>query len=330
MSDAGIQKSAILMLALGHETAAEVMKYLEPREVEKLSTAMSLMNSVSKDNLDAVIDEFNAETADKAGFNVDSQDYIAKVLTKALGIDKASNLLNRILISNDTTGIENLKWMDAKSVANLIQLEHPQIIATILVHLEPFHASEIISELSEQIRSEVILRIATLDGVQPTALKELNDVLSKLLTNNNRLNKKAIGGISATAAIMSYMNGEIETALMTKLTEFDPEIAQQITDQMFVFENILDIQDRDLQLVLREVGSETLIMALKGAKDDVKAKIFKNMSQRAAEMMQEDMDAKGPVRLSDVVKQQKEMLELIRRLANEGQITLSRGGDAFV
>lgn len=331
MSEAGIQRAAVLMLALGHDEAAEVMKYLEPREVQKLGTAMSTMTTVSNEVLESVLRDFHTEVEQNTSFGVDSEDYIRKVLTKALGDDKASNLLNRILVTRDATGIESLKWMDGKSVADLIRFEHPQIIATILVHLDPLHASEVLTELPERTRIEAILRIATLDGVQPAALNELNDVLTKLLTGNENLKKKTMGGIRATASIMNFMNSEIESAIMSKLKDFDEDVAQQITDQMFVFDNIMDIEDRDIQIILREVPSESLIIALKGAKEDIKAKIFKNMSQRAAEMMKEDLDAKGPVRLSDVDKQQKEVLQVIRRLADEGQITLSSGGDdAFV
>lgn len=327
MSEAGVQKAAILMLALGHDEAAEVMKFLEPREVQKLGSAMSTMKGVSGDELEAVLSSFMNATSENTSFGLDSDEYIRTVLTKALGDDKATSLINRILVSRDSTGIESLKWMDSKSVADLIRLEHPQIIATILVHLERYHASEVLNELPPRVRGEVILRIATLDGVQPAALSELNDVLTKLLTGNDNLRKKAMGGIRTTAEIMNFMGGESEAAIMETLKNFDPEVAQQVMDQMFVFDNIMDIEDRDIQTILREVPSEGLIIALKGAKDEMKEKIFKNMSQRAAEMMREDLQAKGPVRLSDVEKQQKEILQIVRRLAEEGQITLGGSGD---
>jgi len=327
MSDAGVQKAAILMLALGQDEAAEVMKYLEPREVQKLGTAMSGMKGVSGEQLETVLDDFIKATAENTSFGLDSDEYIRSVLTKALGDDKATSLINRILVTRDSTGIESLKWMDGKAVADLIRLEHPQIIATILVHLERYHASEVLNELPARTRGEVILRIATLDGVQPAALSELNDVLTKLLTGNDNLRKKAMGGIRTTAEIMNFMGGEAETSIMETLKNFDPEVAQQVLDEMFVFDNILEIEDRDIQTILREVPSDGLIIALKGAKDEMKEKIFKNMSQRAADMMREDLQAKGPVRLSDVEKQQKEILQIVRRLSEEGQITLSGGGD---
>lgn len=327
MSEAGIQKAAILMLALGQDEAAEVMKYLEPREVQKLGTAMSTIKTIANDDLVSVLQDFEEESQRNTSFGIDTEDYIRNVITKALGDDKAGNLLNRILVTRDSSGIESLKWMDARSVADLIRFEHPQIIATILVHLDPMHASEILTELSERTRTEAILRIATLDGLQPQAINELNDVLTKLLTGNENIKKKPIGGVKSTASIMNFLKTDIETALMEKIRNYDTVIADQITDQMFVFDDILDIEDRDIQTILREVPSESLIIALKGAKQEIQAKIFRNMSSRAAEMMREDLDAKGPVRLSDVDKQQKEILQIIRRLSDEGQITLSSGGE---
>lgn len=327
MSDLGVQKAAILMLALGQDEAAEVMKYLEPREVQKLGMAMSGMKGVSGEELESVLADFIKATVNNTSFGLDSDDYIRSVLTKALGDDKATSLINRILVTRDSTGIESLKWMDGKAVADLIRLEHPQIIATILVHLERYHASEVLNELPSRTRGEVILRIATLDGVQPAALSELNDVLTKLLTGNDNLRKKAMGGIRTTAEIMNFMGGEAETSIMETLKNFDPDVAQKVMDEMFVFDNILEIGDRDIQTILREVPSEGLIIALKGAKDEMKEKIFKNMSQRAAEMMREDLQAKGPVRLSEVEQQQKEILQIVRRLAEEGQITIGGSGD---
>ncbi len=330
MSEDSVQKAAVLMLALGQDEAAEVMKYLEPREVQKLGTAMSAMKAVSGQMLEAVLQEFIDKTQHNTEFGIDSDEYIRSVLTKALGDDKAASLINRILVTRDASGIESLKWMDGKSVADLIRNEHPQIIATILVHLERYHASEVLTELTPRLRDEVILRIATLDGVQPAALNELNDVLTKLLTGNDNLRKKAMGGIRTTAEIMNFMNGETENKIMANLREFDAGLAQQVMDQMFVFDNIMDVSDRDIQQILREVPSEALIVALKGAKDEMKEKFFRNMSQRAADMMREDLEAKGPVRLSEVEKQQKEILQIVRRMADEGLITLSTTEDAYV
>ena len=319
------------MLALGEDEAAEVMKYLSPREVQKLGAAMSSMKAIGNDQLEAVLDSFRTETEASSSLGLDSDDYIRTVLTKALGDDKASSLLNRILGARDASGIESLKWMDAQSVAELIRNEHPQIIATILVHLERYHACEVLDHFTERLRNDVVLRIATLDGVQPAALRELNEVLTKLLTGNENLKKKPMGGIRAAAEIMNFLTGENETSVIANLKNYDADMAQKIMDEMFVFDNIMDIDDRGIQVILREVQSESLIIALKGANVDLREKIFKNMSTRAAEMMREDLESKGPVRLSEVEAQQKEILQTVRRLSDEGQIQLgAKGDDAYV
>jgi len=331
MSDAGTEKAAILMLALGADEAAEVMKFLGPREVQKLSTAMSAMKAVQSEELEMVLEDFRLQTDQNTSIGLDSDDYIRNVLTKALGDDKASSLLNRILGTQDASGIESLKWMDAQSVADLVRNEHPQIIATIMVHLERYHACEVIGHFTERLRNDVVLRIATLDGVQPAALRELNDVLTKLLSGNESIKKKPMGGVRAAAEILNFLSGENEVSVMTNLKNYDGDMAQKIMDEMFVFDNIIDIDDRGIQTMLREVQSESLIVALKGSSQELRDKIFKNMSQRAAEMMREDLESKGPVRLSEVEAQQKEILQIVRRLADEGQIMLgAKGDDAYV
>jgi flagellar motor switch protein FliG len=331
MSDSGVQKGAILMLALGEDEAAEVMKYLGPREVQKLGAAMSVMKGVANEDLETVLDDFRNQTELQSSLGLDSDEYIRTVLTKALGNDKASSLLNRILGGRDASGIESLKWMDAQSVADLIRNEHPQIVATILVHLERYHACEVLDHFTERLRNDVVLRIATLDGVQPAALRELNEVLTKLLSGNENLKKKPMGGIRAAAEILNFLSGENEASVMENLKSYDNDMAQRIMDEMFVFDNILDIEDRGIQIILREVQSESLIVALKGASQELREKIFKNMSQRAAEMMREDLESKGPVRLSEVEAQQKEILQIVRRLSDEGQIMLGpKGEDAYV
>ncbi len=331
MSDEGTQKAAILLLALGEDEAAEVMKFLGPREVQKIGAAMSAMKAVQSEELESVLEDFRSKTEQNTSIGLDSDEYIRSVMTKALGDDKASSLLNRILGQRDASGIESLKWMDAQSVADLIRNEHPQIIATILVHLERYHACETLGHFTERLRNDVVLRIATLDGVQPAALRELNEVLTKLLTGNESLKKKPMGGVRAAAEILNFLSGENEASVMSNLKNYDGDMAQKIMDEMFVFDNINDIDDRGIQVMLREVQSESLIVALKGASQELREKIFKNMSQRAAEMMREDLESKGPVRLSEVEAQQKEILQVVRRLADEGQIMLgAKGDDAYV
>ncbi len=331
MIESGVQKAAVLMLALGEDEAAEVMKFLSPREVQQLGATMSGMRAVQADELESVLSEFRKQTEQNTSLGVDSDDYIRTVLTKALGDDKASSLLNRILGAREASGIESLKWMDGQSVSELIRNEHPQIIATILVHLERYHACEVLGYFTERLRNDVMLRIATLDGVQPAALRELNDVLTKLLTGNEVLKKKQMGGVRTAAEIMNFFGGEHEASVLENLKTFDADMAQKIMDEMFVFDNIIDIDDRGIQTILREVPSEALIIALKGAGQELREKIFKNMSQRAGEMLKEDLEAKGPVRLSEVEAQQKEILSIVRRLADEGAIQLgAKGEDPYV
>ena len=329
MSDEGINKSAILLMTLGANEAAEVMKYLEPKEVQKISAAMVTLRNLSRDQIVDVFDEFHQLAGEKTTIGMDSGDYIRDMLTQALGDDKAAGLLDRILHNSDTSGIESLKWMDPASVAELIANEHPQIIATIMVHLEPDQAAGILALLAERVRNDVMLRIATLDSVQPTALQELNDVLTKLLAGNAVGKKSIRGGIKTAAEILNYMGNQ--EAILESVRTHDAELAQKMMDEMFVFEDLLEIEDRGIQLVLREVQSESLIVALKGASEELREKIFKNMSQRAAEMLREDLESKGPVKLSDVEAEQKEILKVVRRLADEGQVVIGgKGEDEYV
>jgi flagellar motor switch protein FliG len=329
-SEDGITKSAMLLLTLGEDEAAEVLKHLGPREVQKLGAAMAALKSVPRDRVEAVVDEFYEETQRGAPVTAD-EEYIRGMLTKALGDDRAANLISRILQGGDTAGIESLKWMDSATVADLVKNEHPQIIATILVHLEYDHAGEILKHFTERLRNDVILRIATLDGVQPTALQELNDALTRILSGSSSIKKTAMGGVRTAAEILNFVGTAHETAVIDNVREYDPDLAQKIIDEMFVFENLIEVDDRGIQLLLREVQSESLILALKGANEAMREKVFKNMSQRAAEMLREDLESKGPVRLSEVEREQKEILKIARRLADEGQIQLGgKGEDEFI
>ena len=332
MSEDGIQRSAILLMSLGEEEAAEVFKHLGPKEVQKLGAAMASLENVSRSQVETILGEFRKEAEGQSGLGGDSAEYIKSVLNKALGSDRAANLIERILHGGDTAGIESLKWMDSGAVAELIKNEHPQIIATILVHLDRDQASEILSFFVERLRNDVILRIATLDGIQPTALKDLNDVLTRLLTGStNTIKKAAMGGTRVAAEILNYMPTALETTVIATVRDFDPEIAQKIQDEMFTFDNLMDLDDRAIQLLLREVQSESLIVALKGTNAELRERVFKNMSTRAAEMLREDLEAKGPVRVSEVEAEQKEILKIVRRLADEGQIALGgKGEEAFV
>lgn len=325
-TDDGTEKSAILLLSLGEDHAAEVLKHLGPKEVQKLGHAMAALKTVSRTRIEEVLTEFYTTASEAAAVHTDTDAYIRSVLTKALGDDKASNLISRILQGGDTNGIEGLKWMDAPTVADLIKNEHPQIIATILVHLEHDHASEILNYFTERLRNDVVLRVATLEGIQPEALRELNDVMLRLLSGSTNIKKAAMGGIRTVAEILNFMGTANETTVIDSIREYDPDLAQKILDEMFVFENLMDIDDRSIQLLLREIQSDSLILAMKGASEPLREKIFKNMSQRAAEMLREDLEARGPVRLSEVEGEQKEILKIVRRLADEGQIVLGGAG----
>jgi flagellar motor switch protein FliG len=322
-----VERSAILLLALGQDEAAEVLKNLGPKEVQKLGHAMAALKQVPRDRIEEVLEKFREEAAKGAPVQVD-EELIKSMLTKALGDDRAANLIGRILQGGDTAGIEGLKWMDAGTVADMIRNEHPQIIATILVHLDFDHAGDILKHFTERLRNDVLLRIATLDGVQPIAIRELNEAMTRVLAGASaNVKKSAMGGIRHAAEILNFVGQAAETAIMDNVREYDPELAQKIMDEMFVFENLLDVDDRGIQTLLREVQSDSLIIALKGASQEMRDKVFKNMSQRAAEMMKEDLESKGPVKLSEVEGEQKEILKIARRLSEEGQINLGGGGD---
>ncbi|MEQ1662996.1 MAG: flagellar motor switch protein FliG [Thiobacillus sp.] len=330
MSD-GIQKSAILLLSLGEDDAVEVLKHLGPREVQKIGEAMATLKNVSREEVEATLEQFHTLTQDQDTIRIDSEDYIRTIFTKALGNDRAGPLIGRILKQGDIAAIEQLKWMETPQVAELIGNEHPQIIATLLAHLEREQAGGILGLFADDLRNDVILRIATLDGVQPDAMHELNDVLSKLLSTGRTQAPAKIGGVNAVADLLNNLPGKHEEAVLESLRSYDADLAQRVQDEMFVFDNLLAIDDKGIQLMLREVQSESLILALKGASPEITDKIFKNMSQRAAEMLREDLESKGPVRLSEVEAEQRQILQTVKRLVDEGQIVIAgKGEDEYV
>lgn len=326
-AEEGLEKAALLLITLGADEAAEVLKHLGPREVQKVGMAMASLQPQPRSRVEALLDELEGHCGKGSSVHAE-EEQIRAMLTKALGEDRASHLISRVLQGSDTAGIESLKWMDASTAADLIKNEHPQIIATILVHLEFDQAGEILKHFTDRLRNDVILRIATLDGVQPTALKELNDALTRMLAGATTVKKAAMGGVRHAADILNFVGSAAETAVIDNVRDYDPELAQKILDEMFVFENLLEIDDRGIQTILREIQSDSLVIALKGAAPELREKIFKNMSQRASEMLREDLESKGPVRLSEVEAEQKEILKVVRRLAEEGQIQLGgKGGD---
>ena len=327
----GTLDAAVLLLALGEETAAEVFKHLTPKEVQSLGEVMARTQYTTKDHVNRVLERFHEVAAGQSTLVDDSNAYVQGVLRRALGEEKAGMLIDRITHGSDVTGIESLRWMDAASISELVRNEHPQIIASILVHLERDQASAILLQLSEELRADVVLRIATLDGIQPNALKELNEALSRVLAGGEQVKRSRLGGSKTAAEIINFLGATAEVSLLDSIREEDPELAQSIEDQMFTFDDLINLDDKAIQLLLREIQSEDLIVALKGAEPALRDKIFKNMSQRAAESVREDLEGKGPVKLSEVEAQHKEILKIVRRLADAGQIAIGGGGgDEFV
>jgi flagellar motor switch protein FliG len=329
--DPGVENAAILLMSLGEEEAAEVFKHLSPKEVQRLGETIAKMKAVSKERVESVLDSFEKLAANESMLVSDSNEYVKSVLRKALGDDKANLLIDRILQGSDVTGIESLKWMDPSSVAELLRNEHPQIVAAILVHLEFDQSADVLKFFTERQRNEVMVRIATLDGIQPAALKDLNEVMSKVLAGGDRTKKTNLGGIKAAAEILNMMGSVVETSVLDFVREADNELAQRIMDSMFTFDDVEKIDDKGIQAILKEVQSESLVIALKGSTPSLREKVFRNMSTRAAETLREDLESRGPVRLSEVEAEQKELLKIVRRLVDEGQIVLASGGEeAFV
>ncbi len=327
MDDQGLNDAAVFLMSLGEEEAAEVFKHFSPKEVQKLGEAIARMRSVSHDKVNEVVLKFTNAAAAQSLLVSDTSDYVRSVLRRALGDDKASLLIDRILQGGDVSGIESLKWMDALSVAELLRNEHPQIIAAILVHLDYEQAAAVLKQFTDRQRSEVMLRVATLEGIQPVALKDLNEVLFRVLAGGDKIRKTSLGGVKTAAEIINLLGSNIESSVLESISSHDPELAQKIMDKMFVFEHMIKLDDRSIQIVLREVASETLIVALKGASGELMNKFLGNMSKRASASLKEDLEARGPMRLSEVEEQQKEIIKIVRRLAEEGQVVIGGGAD---
>jgi len=327
MEDTGVQDAAIFLMSLGEEEAAEVFKHLSPKEVQRLGEAIARTRSVSRERVDGVVEKFTKEAASQSLLVSDTDNYVRAVLKRALGEDKAGLLIDRILQGGDVTGIESLKWMDPLSVAELLRNEHPQIMAAILVHLDFEQVAGILKNLTARTRNEVMLRIATLEGIQPTALKDLNEVLFKVLAGGDKVRKASLGGVKTAAEIINMMGTQIETTVIDAIREHDADLAQKIMDKMFTFEDLTKLDGKSMQQVLKEVSTDALVIALKGATTDLRDLVLANMSTRAAEGLREDLESRGPVRLSEVEAQQKEILKVVRRLSDEGSIVIGGGGD---
>jgi len=327
MDDQGIENAAILLMSLGEEHASEVFKHLAPKEVQRMGETIARMKSVSHDKLDQVLDKFRQVTGERSMLVGDNDEYVRAVLKRALGDDKANLLLDRILQGDDVSGIESLKWMEPSAVAELMRHEHPQIVAAVLVHLESEQAAEVLKLFGERQRNEVLVRVATLDGIQPSAMRDLNEVLNQVLAGADRVKKTHLGGVKPAAEIINMLGASLETAALDYIRGADNELAQKILDNMFTFDDLERLDDKGIQSLMKEVQSESLVIALKGATPELREKIFKNMSTRAAETLREDLESRGPVRVSEVEAEQKELLKVVRRLSDEGVIVIGGGGD---
>jgi flagellar motor switch protein FliG len=327
----GVERAAILLLTLGEQEAAQVLKHMGAREVQKVGAAMTRLTGVSRDEVQDVLSSFSSTVESETSVGVGVDDFLRKVLVDALGPDKASSVIERINLGPTSKGLEALKWMDPRAVAELIRHEHPQIISIVLAYLDSDQAAEILAELPAGLRADVLMRIATLDGVQPSALSELDDIMEKQFAGKSTGKTSSLGGAKAAADIVNFLDPSVEGAVMEQIARADEALGSKIQDLIFVFDNLIDIDDRGMQELLRNVQSDRLLIALKGADDELKAKIFKNMSQRAAEMLKDDLEAKGPVKLSEVESAQKEILAAARKLAEAGTISLGgKGAEQYV
>lgn len=325
-----VEQAAILLMSLGEEDAAEILKHMGPKEVQRVGMAMSQLSDVPKNDVEYVIGEFYEAVGGQTGLGVGADDYIRSVLTNALGEEKAGSLIDRILIGGNTTGLDTLKWMEPRAVADVIRYEHPQIQAIVVSYLDPDQAAEILGSLDDKVRLDVVMRVATLESIQPQALQELNSILERQFSGGSGGKASRIGGVQRAAEIMNYMDRSVEGELMDGVKEQDPDLGTEIEDLMFVFDNLRDVHDRGIQALLREVSSDVLVVALKGAEDEVKEKIFRNMSKRAGELLKDDLEARGPVRVSEVEVAQKEIITIARRMAESGDIVLGGSGEEMM
>jgi flagellar motor switch protein FliG len=326
----GTEAAAILLLSLGEQEAAQVLKHMGAKEVQRIGTAMAKLANVSRADVQKVVADFATSVEGQTSVAVGADEFLRKVLINALGEDKAAGIIDRISVGRTSKGLEALKWMDARSVAELIQHEHPQMIAIVLAYLDSDQSAEILAELPGGLRSDVILRIATLDGVQPSALSELDDIMEKQFAGRPAAKNSGLGGAKAAANIIGCLKPAQETAILEEINKADSALAERLQDLLFVFEDLLELEDRSMQELLRQAPAEGLLLALKGADERLKEKIFKNMSQRAAEMLKDDLEAKGPVRVSEVEAAQKDILQTARKMAEAGTISLGGKSGEYV
>lgn len=330
MNLSGTEKSAVMLMTLGEDQAADVFKHLNNKEVQQLSMAVSNMRQVSNAELAEVLTEFEEAAIQYAALNINTNDYLRSVLIKALGEDRAASLLEDILEKHESaSGIESLNYMEPQTVADIIRDEHPQIIATILVHLKRNLAADVLELFDERQRNDIMLRIATFGGVQPAALAELTEVLNNLLDGQN-LKRSKMGGVRTAAEIINLMKSQQEEGVIGAMRDYDGELAQRIIDEMFLFENLIEVDNRSIQRILQDVANDSLVIALKGCNEELREHFLRNMSTRAAEIVRDDLESRSPVRMSQVENEQKSILLVVRRLMETGEIVIGGGDDVYV
>ena len=335
MSDAaesmsGTEKAALLLMTLGEREAAEVLKFMEANEVHQLGTAMATLKSVSRADADRILDVFILDVEDQTALGVDTENYVRKLLGNAFGSSKANAFIERIVTGDDAKGLDALKWMSSREVVEIIQDEHPQIMAIVLAYLESAQAAEVIEKLPDDLRSEIVMRVARLTDIQQTALAEIENLIASKSADTSRSGTRKVGGDKVAAGIVNALKADSGERLLEQIKAKNEELSERIQEMMFVFETLLEVDDRGIQALLREISNDLLVVALKGCDPEISDKILGNMSKRAATLLREDMDAKGPMKLSDVEQAQKEILDVARRLADAGDINLGQGGEEYV
>lgn len=326
----GKSRAAILLMTLGEEAAAQVLRYIDPQEVQQVGQAMAEIGNISQEEVDAVVESFAEDVQRHTSLGIGSEEYLRNILDNALGPEAAKGYIERILQGRNNKGLEALKWMEPEAVADLLREEQPQVIAVVLTHLSRDRAAQVLRRLPADIQGDVLIRIANLDGVRRSALTDLDEIMEQRIAESRGDQASGLGGKRAAADIIHKVGSDLEQDIMEKVRAIDDELGVQIQELMFVFESLRDVDDRGMQALLREVSSDVLGVALKGADPDVQEHIYKNMSKRAAEILKEDMEAKGPVRLSEVETAQKDILTTALKLADEGKIQLGSSGEEFV
>jgi flagellar motor switch protein FliG len=324
----GAQRAAVLMLLLGEQQASEIIKFLNPQEVQALGGAMVAVSDVSQEAVNEILDDFVATIKKQSSLGLGTTDYVEKVFKRALGDDKAASVLGRILPGQSTKGLEILQWMDARSIADMIKTEHPQVTAIILSVLDHQVAADVLNFLPEDTRPEIIQRVASLETVQPSAMQELESIMKLQFSTNTSSKSSSFGGIKAAAQIMNSTKTALEASIMKGLEKIDADLMLRIQDNMFTFENLSAVDNKGIQVLMRAVDNNQLMIAMKGASEEVKARFFDNMSERARGMFKDEMDAKGLMRLSDVEEAQKQIMRSARKLSDSGELVL--GGGDFV